>query len=245
MTYPRTAPLRRSHRLLAALVALLAGLGMLGVAPAALAAPATDSLPARALPATTPKDCLAAGKVWVYVTYSDGSVLANTCVTEHSTGLAALKAAGVTTGKDSKGFVCSLDQHPNPCPKAFNGQYWNYYSSTDGKKFTYYQTGADASKPKAGSIEAWCYNKKSEKSCTPPTLSLTADVPEAGSSSPAAGASSATPSAGSSASASSSAAPASSTGSGMTSGTVWGIVVVIAIIVIGAIVFVVVRRRKQ
>lgn len=237
MTYSRTVRTpqghRTGHRLLAALVALLAGLGVLGIAPAALAAPVPQGSPARALPAATPQDCLSAGKVWVYVTYSDGSVLANRCVSEHATGEAALKAAGVTVNKDSKGLICALNEHPSPCPTSFNGQYWNYYSSTDGKKFSYYQTAANASKPKPGSIEAWCYNKKTEKSCTPPTLSLTADVPEAS----AAG----TPAAANSAAAS----PAPASSSSARTGTVWGIVAVVAIIVIGAVAFVVVRRRRH
>lgn len=196
---------------------------------AAMLASGAASASAQGLPAATPQDCLKSGNVWVYVTYSDGSVVANSCATDFGTGEAALKSAGVDVGKDAKGMICSLDKKPNPCPAKFNGQYWNYYTSTDGKTFTYSQKAADQSKPVKGSIEAWCYNKASEKSCTPKTLSLTAEVPDASSSTP-----------------SSSASPAASSDSGgSSSSTAWGVGIVAAVIVIGVVVYLVVRRRRN
>lgn len=216
-------PLRRLSALFSALLLC-----------AAMIATGASSASAVGRPSGTPQDCLSAGNVWVYVTYSDGSVLASTCATEFGTGEAALKSAGVDVAKDAKGMICALDKQPNPCPTTFNGQYWNYYTSTDGKTFSYSQKAADQSKPAKGSIEAWCYNKASEKSCTPGTLSLTTDVPDADSS--------ASPSA---AVGSTAASDSGSSGSSTGSSTAWGIGIVAAVIVIGAVVHIIIRRRRN
>lgn len=219
-----STPARRVASLLAALAALFAVL-----APSqAWASPAqVPAAPTRAdRPAATPNDCLTKGDVWVYVVYSDGSVLNSSCATNFTTGAAALKSAGVDVSKDAKGLICALDSKPDPCPTKFNGQYWNYYSSTDGQKFTYSQKSADESKPAKGSIEAWCYNKASEKSCTPPKLDLTAAVPDAASATP-------------------SASPSTAPSKGGSSGTAWGVGIVVAIIVVAAVVLLVVRRRRN
>lgn len=216
------SPVHPVRRLSALFSALLLCAAMLGAG--------ASQASAIGRPAATVRGCLDAGNVWVHVTYSDGSVLANTCATEFGTGEAALKSAGVDVAKDAKGMICSLDKKPNPCPATFNGQYWNYYTSTDGKTFTYSQKAADQSKPAKGSIEAWCYNKATEKSCTPKPFSLTAEVPDA--------ASSATPS--------SSATPAaSSQAGGSGSPTAWGVGIVAGVIVIGVVVYLVVRRRRR
>ena len=74
--------------------------------------------------------CLGSGGVWVYVVYQDGPVLANTCVSDFSTGRQALLSAGLELEdrSDSPGFICTMNGHPDHCVKGreFNGQYWAY-----------------------------------------------------------------------------------------------------------------------
>lgn len=144
------------------------------------------SLPtaAHAAPDDPRAACLAEGKVWVYAIYEDSQVVADTCVSKFSTGTEALESAGVKLTQDSKGFICSMSGHPATCPKTFNGQYWAYYQSKNGRSYTYATTGADQSHPQPGTIEAWCYNKPGTKSCVPPVL----DIAGAPSASPAKGA---------------------------------------------------------
>lgn len=70
--------------------------------------------------------CLGSGGVWVYVVYQDGPVLANTCVSDFSTGRQALLSAGLELEdrSDSPGFICTMNGHPDHCVKGreFNGQ---------------------------------------------------------------------------------------------------------------------------
>ena len=119
--------------------------------------------------------CLGSGGVWVYVVYQDGPVLANTCVSDFSTGRQALLSAGLELEdrSDSPGFICTMNGHPDHCVKGreFNGQYWAYWHSTNGRDWTYSKRGADSYRPQPGSIEGWCYNKPGEYRCDMPDMS--------------------------------------------------------------------------
>lgn len=117
-------------------------------------------------------ECLGADQVWLLVVDEESNVIANECVGNPATGTEALENAGLTLGYDSSNFLCTIDSHPSQCPTTFNGQYWNYYSGTPGADYTYSTVGAGESSPAGGSIEAWCYNKADEESCTPPTLKI-------------------------------------------------------------------------
>ncbi|MGK2308937.1 hypothetical protein [Cutibacterium sp. V970] len=121
--------------------------------------------------ATAIDDCLNTRKVWVFVITDDEKVLANQCVDSPSTGADALEKAGITIGRNKSGLICTMNDHPETCPKTFNGQYWAYYhASGAGAVWGYSKKGADQYTPTAGSIEGWCYNRPTTKSCTPPTL---------------------------------------------------------------------------
>ena len=121
--------------------------------------------------------CLGSGGVWVYVVYQDGPVLANTCVSDFSTGRQALLSAGLELEdrSDSPGFICTMNGHPDHCVKGreFNGQYWAYWHSTNGRDWTYSKRGADSYRPQPGSIEGWCYNKPGEYRCDMPDMTAT------------------------------------------------------------------------
>ncbi|WP_130866033.1 hypothetical protein [Acidipropionibacterium timonense] len=133
------------------------------------------TLPVRAMPANARGDCLASGKVWMYVVYEDGPVLSNTCVSSFSTGTAALQSAGVSIDRRSDSMICRLDGYPSVCLESsqFRGQYWTYFHSTDGVTWQYSTLGADSYHPRPGSIEGWCYNKPGVYRCTPGTLAVT------------------------------------------------------------------------
>lgn len=123
--------------------------------------------------------CLSADNVWLLVVDEDTNVIANQCVGTPATGVDALTEAGVKLGYDANNFICSMNDHPAPCPATFNGQFWNYYQGTVGKDYAFSQVGANESKPAAGSVEAWCYNAAGEESCTPPTLAVVQDGAQA------------------------------------------------------------------
>lgn len=122
--------------------------------------------------------CLAADQVWLLVVTDADEVLANECVGTPTTGTEALTNAGLELGRDGSNFICSIGGHPTPCPATFNGQFWNYYQGTPGAEYAFSQLGADENKPQPGIIEAWCYNKAEEESCTPPYLKIVKDGAE-------------------------------------------------------------------
>lgn len=122
--------------------------------------------------------CLSDGQVWLLVVDEDGTAIANQCVGNPETGVAALEAANLTLAYDKTNFICSIGGSPAECPTKFNGQYWNYWTGTDGSEYAYAETGPSESKPAAGSVQAWCYNKADEKSCTPPALKIVTDSDE-------------------------------------------------------------------
>jgi hypothetical protein len=122
--------------------------------------------------------CLAAEKVWLLVVTDTDEVLANECVDTPATGTEALTNAGLELSLDGNGFLCAIGGHPSPCPATFEGQFWNYYQGAAGAEYTFSDKGADVAEPKPGTIEAWCYNKAEEKSCTPPYLRIVKDGAE-------------------------------------------------------------------
>ncbi|WP_420174586.1 hypothetical protein [Luteococcus sp. OSA5] len=145
------------------LVATALAAGTIALAPAAPALAQVDS-PARPMPANQTDDCLEQGKVWLVVQDSKKELLVDKCVEVAETGEKLLSEAGVKTTKDAKGqMICTIEGEPQTCPAAFDGNYWHYYTAQKGGKWTYSQVGADQSKPKAGTLEGWCYGKE----CTP------------------------------------------------------------------------------
>lgn len=116
--------------------------------------------------------CLSADKVWLLVVTDTDKVLANECVGTPATGTEALTAAGLELSRDGSNFICAIGGYPSPCPAKFNGQFWNYYQGKPGAEYGFSQVGADEAKPEPGTIEAWCYNKADQESCTPPYLKI-------------------------------------------------------------------------
>ena len=168
MSIPETDNRRALPTIVGVLAALLfATLTIVFPVPAhAAPSPSAETGQAKAI-----DDCLNANNVWVFVITDDQKVLSNQCVNSPSTGADALKKAGITVGKNKSSLICTMNNHPETCPKTFNGQSWAYYhASGAGAAWDYSEKGADQYKPAPGSIEGWCYNKPKTKSCTPPKL---------------------------------------------------------------------------
>ncbi|MGV8847125.1 hypothetical protein [Tessaracoccus sp.] len=191
--------------------------------------------------------CLDADQVWLLVVDIDGEVLANQCVGTPSSGEEALTAGGLELEKD-KGFICAISGHPDPCPAAFDGSYWNYHHTTAGAPYTFSQEGAETRVPSPGDIEAWCYNMPEVESCEPPLLTVMSAgkqvlVPNAAPADyfdpavTAAGTGSASPTVSESAT-----APNSETDSSSTS-TPWALIGVGGVIIVGVVALLLWRRR--
>ncbi|MEL4505089.1 hypothetical protein AAEX63_09690 [Luteococcus sp. H138] len=157
------------------LVATGAAAATLSLTPlAAVGAPLPSDVahaPARILPANETSDCLDQGKIWLVVQSSKGDLMINKCVDVAPTGTELLTKAGVKITKDAKGqMICAMEGEPAKCPAKFDGNFWQYYTATKGGKWTFSQLGSDQSKPKAGTLEGWCYGAK----CTPTMPALDA-----------------------------------------------------------------------
>ncbi|MGV1005628.1 MAG: hypothetical protein ACOYEV_12870 [Candidatus Nanopelagicales bacterium] len=109
--------------------------------------------------------CTRAGKVWLAVLTPEGRALANKCVGNPTTGLAALRAAKLTLTTSPGGYVCTIGHYPDRCPTRFTGTYWQYYHAQPGGPWIYSSRGASNYKPIPGSLEGWCYSKAR---CSPP-----------------------------------------------------------------------------
>lgn len=136
-------PLRKKitvHHLRAALVAAL-------TLPAALLAAPALATPGG--PCTDPEGVT----VVVDATDLGGDVLIG-CAIDPTTGTDALKLAGFSDVRDPSGFICAIDDQPNPCPEEFTGEYWSYWYAEDGTWQTY-QEGSDTAAPVAGGVEGW------------------------------------------------------------------------------------------
>lgn len=182
--------------------------------------------------------CLSADKVWLLVVTDTDEVLANECVGTPATGTDALTAAGLELNRDGSNFICAIGGYPSPCPATFNGQFWNYYQAKAGAEYAFSQVGADEAKPEPGTIEAWCYNKADQESCTPPYLKIVQAGNEVAA--PAGATVQDLPVTGEQANQAPAEQPVADEGNSTTMAIVIGVVVLAAV----AVVFIVARMRK-
>ena len=140
--------LRRPRALVPALL-LAAGAAL--PASAALAAPAVTA-------ADLTGSCTDETGVTVVVdaTELEGD-LAVGCATDAATGTEALAQAGFTEGRDPSGYICAVNGLPDPCPTEFTGSYWSYWTASPGGEWTAYAEGSDTAVPASGSVEGWRY----------------------------------------------------------------------------------------
>lgn len=125
-----------------AIAAVVAVAGLIGLPTTAKADTATDYY-----------RCVDAGNVWVVVNFKGSYRMG--CATSPSTGTDALRQV-ISVEKAGNGMVSRIGGNPatiDPNPYV----YWNYFHRTGGSAWEYSQLGADAYKPKPGSIEGWTY----------------------------------------------------------------------------------------
>ena len=136
----------------AALVALIAAPALATSPMAASAAPADDG------------GCVGDSGVTVVVDFTDlgGAVEVGCAEGDPATGREALTAAGFTATDSSPGLICAVDALPDPCPEEFDGSYWAYFGAQPGGGWTAQTVGADGSDPVPGDFDGWRYNDGSE-----------------------------------------------------------------------------------
>jgi hypothetical protein len=122
---------------------------------AALAAQVLAAAPVAAL-----DDC--AGVTVVVDAIELGGTVTARCVDDASDGLDALGRAGhdYTFLPGNPGFVCTIDQRPDPCNGAPTDAYWSYWVEGDDG-WTYATLGAGSRRPAAGSVEGWRFGDSS------------------------------------------------------------------------------------
>lgn len=76
-----------------------------------------------------------------------------------SDGLIALDRAGFKYSfvPRQPGFVCRINELPNPCTKPTTSAYWSYWHATPGGTWTYSNAGAGSHDPAPGTVEGWAF----------------------------------------------------------------------------------------
>jgi len=145
----------RAQRLLALAAAIAAtGASALSLAPTARAAPCSNAV-----------------GVTVVVQYGDPLGTSVGCATgDPATGLEALQKSGhrFTFVPRQQGFVCAIDDRPNPCNNGPANAYWSYWHAGPGGSWSYGSTGAGSYKPPSGSVEGWAFGSGKPPKSVPP-----------------------------------------------------------------------------
>jgi hypothetical protein len=145
----------------------LATLGTLTLLAAGLVAVAAPAAPAYAAACTSTKT-----GVTVVVDFTKlGEKIDTACdPTNPANGLDALTGAGFTYAFVPRypGFVCTIDNLPDPCNGAPATAYWSYWHAKRGGTWIYSNTGAGTYKPKPGSVQGWAFGAGSPPGISPP-----------------------------------------------------------------------------
>lgn len=150
------------------------------VPPATVTLNAVGAAPAAAIDASrgTPGYCPDANGVTVVVDFQElgGATIIRCAPGEQSTGLAALKNAGIQvtgTARWGEAFVCRIEGKPGPqsepcidTPPA--NAYWSYWYAPNGGTWQYSQFGATSRTPPLGSFEGWSFAKDKTATTNPP-----------------------------------------------------------------------------
>jgi hypothetical protein len=113
-------------------------------------------------------DC-AGVKVVVDFTALGGGVQAGCTPGDPATGLKALEDAGFRFSfvPRQTGFVCRINELPNPCTKPTTSAYWSYWHATPGGTWTYATSGAGGYDPAPGTVEGWAFGAGVAPGATP------------------------------------------------------------------------------
>ena len=129
--------------------------------------------------------------VWVVVDRGNGQETAR-CATKYSTGLEALKSAGISVEAPG-GFVSRLHGFPLVIDTTYS-KYWGYWHASPNPDGTWgswesYMVGAAGSTPKQGDVEGWYYAPYAENAsflqppdgyATSPTPTIDNTTPKVG-----------------------------------------------------------------
>jgi hypothetical protein len=117
--------------------------------------------------AAQPGACPDADGVTVVVDFQElgGSTIIRCAAGPQSTGLAALKDAGISitgTTRWGEAFICRIEGRPGPDTESCIDTppataYWSYWHAVNGGSWTYSQRGATARTPPPGSFEGWSF----------------------------------------------------------------------------------------
>jgi hypothetical protein len=170
------------HPALPAQGAAPSGIAPLGIAPLGIAPLGI------AQTAAVAGACPGADGVTVVVDFQElgGSTIVRCATGPQSTGLAALKDAGITitgTTRWGEAFICRIEGKPGAdtescidTPPA--SAYWSYWHASNGGSWTYSQLGAAARTPPPGSFEGWSFAlDRSATGAPPPRLTPLRQAP--------------------------------------------------------------------
>lgn len=112
--------------------------------------------------------------VWVVVDRGNGQETAR-CATKYSTGLEALKSAGLGVKTFSSSFgpaLCQVQGYPLTCDTTWSLGYWSYWHAepeSDGtwSEWDYYSTGPDGSTPVKGAADGYRWIPSGKDSAVP------------------------------------------------------------------------------
>jgi len=151
----------RAKRLLTLVAAIAAtSVSALSLAPVAQAAP-----------------CGKSAGVTVVVDYGEPSATSIGCAHgDPATGLEALKSLGhrFTFVPRQPGFVCTIDNRPNPCNNGPANAYWSYWHAQPGGSWSYGASGAGSYDPPPGSVDGWSFGNGRAPTSRPPALGTSA-----------------------------------------------------------------------
>jgi hypothetical protein len=126
------------------------------------------------LPGTaSPAAADACDGVWVVVDARElgGSVTTRCAPGDPGDGVQALESAGhrVDYVPGQPGFICQLDQRPNPCPGVPpEDAYWSYWHAEPGGSWVYSGRGGLNRDPAVGTADGWRFGDGSQPPPAPP-----------------------------------------------------------------------------
>jgi hypothetical protein len=109
--------------------------------------------------------------VTVVVEYGEAASISIGCAAgDPTTGLEALRSVGHRFSflPRQPGFVCTIDNRPDPCNNAPADAYWSYWHARPGGSWSYGTSGAGTYAPPRGSVDGWSFGSGKPPSLRPP-----------------------------------------------------------------------------
>ncbi|SFQ50539.1 hypothetical protein SAMN05421810_108145 [Amycolatopsis arida] len=120
---------------------------------------------------TTAGACTGTSGVTVVVDFAElgGGIETRCAPGDPASGLEALTGAGFTYDfvPGYPGFICRIDELPDPCNGAPVTAYWSYWHAQPGGSWSYSQLGAGNYDPAPGSVEGWAFGAGQEPGVNP------------------------------------------------------------------------------